>query len=144
VWGPGQEEGKHEVVVRGLADRVFLRGMYKAEDLWAVYDEIDVAIIATTVPEPLGRIPLEAAAAGAPTIGANVGGIPESIRNEVDGLLYEFRDVPDLTRQMRRILEEPGLFERLRRGLSKPVDKWRRAVAIEAACRSVLANPDLD
>jgi D-inositol-3-phosphate glycosyltransferase len=144
VWGPGQEDGEHEVVARGIADRVFLRGMYKTEDLWAVYDEIDAAIIATTVPEPLGRIPLEAAASGAPTIGANVGGIPESIRNEVDGLLYDFRDVADLTRQMRRILEEPGLYERLRKGLAKPVDTWTRAAAIEAACRSVLADPDID
>ena len=56
---------------------------------------------------------------GAPTIGARVGGITESIRDEENGLLYDFRDSAGLTAQMRRVLTEPGLYERLQAGLSR-------------------------
>jgi glycosyltransferase involved in cell wall biosynthesis len=143
VWGPEQETAHEELAKRDLHDRVVFRGMYEGSAVWRAYDEIDVAIIATTVPEPFGRIPIEAAAAGAPTIGARVGGISESISHEVNGLLYDFRDVTDLTRQMRRILDEPGLYESLRKGLSKPVDTRTRGAAIEAAYRTVLATADI-
>ena len=140
VWGPGQEHAERELAERGLLDRVVLRGMYEGSEIWAAYDAVDMAIIATTVPEPFGRIPIEAAACGVPTIGARVGGITESIRHEENGLLYGFRDPADLTRQMRRVLEEPGLYERLSAGLSTPLDTRTRGEATEAAYRSLLAD----
>ncbi len=92
IWGPNLEQGRDEVARRGLEDRVFLRGMYAPNEMWSVYSEIDVALMATTVCEPLGRIPLEAAASGAPTIAPAIGGITETIRDGVDGLLYKFSD----------------------------------------------------
>jgi glycosyltransferase involved in cell wall biosynthesis len=114
--------------------------MYEGTGVWSAYEAIDVAIIPTTVPEPLGLIPIEAAAAGVPTIGARVGGITESIRHEVNGLLHGFRDTADLTRQMRRILDEPGLYETLRTGLSPPADRRETGEAAEAVYRTLLAN----
>jgi glycosyltransferase involved in cell wall biosynthesis len=144
IWGPGQEAADEAVAERDLGDRVVLHGMYEGAGVWAAYALIDVALIPTTVPEPFGRIPLEAAAAGAPTIGARAGGIQESIRHGVNGLLHGFRDVADLTRQMRRMLEEPGLYERLREGLSVPVDTRSRAVAAEDAYLALLADAGIE
>ena len=80
---------------------------------WEVYADIDVALMATTFCEPLGRVPLEAAAASAPTIAPAVGGIVESIRHNVNGLLYRFRDAAGLERQMRTALTESGLVRKL-------------------------------
>jgi glycosyltransferase involved in cell wall biosynthesis len=105
--------------------------MYSPDELWSVYSQIDVALMATTVCEPLGRIPLEAAAAGTTTIAPSIGGIAESIRHGVDGLLYTFRDPRDLERQMQRVLEEPGLVERLINNLSPVVDTRERGEAVE-------------
>jgi glycosyltransferase involved in cell wall biosynthesis len=138
VWGPGQESGQAELVARGLEDRVFLRGLYAPEQRWSVYHDIDVAIMATTVCEPLGRVPLEAAAMGVPTIAPAVGGIPELIRDNVDGLLYQFRDPRDLERQMRRVLEEPNLSERLSANLPAVPDTRSRAAAVEEFYFAVL------
>jgi hypothetical protein len=36
---------------------------------------------------------------------------------EVNGLLFERGDVTDLSRQLKRIVLEPGLLERLRKGI---------------------------
>ena len=139
IWGPGEDDS-HALRERDLQDRVILHGMYEGSAVWHAYDAIDVAIIATTVPEPFGRIPVEAAATGAPAIGARAGGIPESIRHDENGLLYDFRDSADLARQMTRILDEPGLYERLVEGLSPPVDTGDTGAAVEAAYRSLLAD----
>jgi len=100
--------------------------------MWEVYREIDVAVMATTVCEPLGRVPLEAAAAGAPTIAPAVGGIPESIRHGEDGLLYRFLDVEDLERQMRRVLEERDLVLRLIGNVHRPPNTVDQAATLEA------------
>jgi glycosyltransferase involved in cell wall biosynthesis len=138
IWGPGQDKGRNQIGRRDLQDQVVLRGMYQEDEIWGAYEAIDVAIIATTVPEPFGRIPIEAAAAGAPTIGAKVGGIAESIRHEVNGLLYRFRDGADLAGQMRRVLVEPGLYRTLCEGLEPPVDTRNQGAAFEAAYRSLI------
>jgi glycosyltransferase involved in cell wall biosynthesis len=131
VWGPGLDGGREEISKRGLEDRIHLRGMYSSDELWNVYSEIDVALMGTTVCEPLGRIPLEAAASGAPTIAPAIGGITETIRDGIDGLLYKFRDPKDLERKMRQVLEEPGLVERLIGNLRPVLDTRERASAVE-------------
>ena len=100
VWGPGQEAGRATIAARGLEDRVVLRGMFTERDRWTVYQEMDVALMATVVSEPFGRVPQEAAAVGVPTIAPAVGGITEQIRSGVDGLLYRFRDPRDLEARM--------------------------------------------
>jgi len=140
IWGPGQEDSDREIASRNLEDCVFLRGMYRSEEIWRVYSEIDVALMATTVCEPFGRVPIEAASVGVPTIAPAVGGITESIRDDVDGLLYTFRDSDDLKRQMQRVLEEKGLVERLVEGLQPPPEVESMAVAIEEFYLSTLGR----
>jgi glycosyltransferase involved in cell wall biosynthesis len=128
VWGNKSDECIEAIRVRDLEECVKYRGTYQSEELWEVYNEMDVALMATIVAEPFGRVPLEAAAVGAITIAPAVGGITESIRDEVDGLLFQFREAKDLERQMRRILTEEGLFERLQSNL-QPVLDTKDAVA---------------
>jgi glycosyltransferase involved in cell wall biosynthesis len=144
VWGPDQDHGASAVAALGLQDRVFLHGMFRPEHRWDVYANIDVALMATTVCEPLGRVPLEAGAAGAPTIAPAVGGIVESIRHDVNGLLYRFRDAADLERQMHRVLVEPGLVQRLIDNLPAPVDVRDQVGEVEAYYRLLLGGSPYD
>lgn len=131
VWGPGQDRGRDEIASRGLEDCIILRGMYSLDQIWDVYSQIDVAIMATLVCEPFGRVIQEAAAVGAPTIGSKVGGIAEQIRDGVDGLLYEFRNPDDLEAKMRRVLTEPDLLPYLISNLPTVKDTRVMAVAVE-------------
>jgi len=138
IWGPGQEGLPSEIEARGIQERVVLRGTFDREARWSVYQEIDVVVVPTTVAEPATRIPHEAAAAGVPSLASNVGGNPESVG--VNGLLFQFKDVTDLARQMRRLLEEPGLYEGLRDGISRPPDTRTKGAEVEATYRAVLGN----
>lgn len=64
-------------------------------------------------PEPLGRISIEAFAAGTPVIAAAAGGIPEVVTNEHDGLLFEPGNLAQLSELLTRIIDSPGLAKRL-------------------------------
>jgi len=59
---------------------------------------------------------LEAMALGLPVVASRVGGIPEVVTEEENGILVSPRDVEGLARALARLLEDPGL--RLRMGRS--------------------------
>lgn len=141
IWGPPNSAASRELSDRGLENHVHLKGMYESRDMWSRYCEVDVAIVATTVCEPFGLVPLEARAVGAPTIAPAIGGLPESIRDGIDGLLYRFRDAGDLERQMRRIMTEPGLFERLCSQLPPVTDARTRSQLLDDAYTGILDHP---
>jgi len=56
---------------------------------------------------------LEAMSAGIAIIATNVGGNPESIRNEIDGLLVEPKQPAELANALIRLMEDESLRERL-------------------------------
>ena len=59
--------------------------------------------------EGMGRVLLEAAAAGKPRIGSRVGGIPTVICDGVDGLLFEKEDVRQLADCLRSLMSSEEL-----------------------------------
>ena len=59
---------------------------------------------------------VEAIAAGTPVIATAVGGVPEIVRDGVNGLLVEPGDVQALTRAMGSLVSDPDLLARLRHG----------------------------
>jgi glycosyltransferase involved in cell wall biosynthesis len=65
------------------------------------------------VGEPFGRIVAEAMAAGKPIVAVNDSGPAELIRHNIDGLLVPPRSPDSLAASVLRILEDPGLGERL-------------------------------
>jgi glycosyltransferase involved in cell wall biosynthesis len=56
---------------------------------------------------------LEAMASGLPVVASRVGGIPEIVTEEENGLLVAPRDVEGLARALIRLLEDPGLCLRM-------------------------------
>jgi glycosyltransferase involved in cell wall biosynthesis len=77
----------------------------------------------------------ECHAARVPVVGARIGGIPELVRDGIDGLLFEPGDAAALAAALGRLACEPGLLERLQRGIVPPtrfaafVDRLEEAYA---------------
>ena len=63
--------------------------------------------------EGLGTTILDAMAAGVPVVATEVGGIPEIITHDTDGLLAEVGDDETLAHYVLRLANEPDLYERL-------------------------------
>jgi glycosyltransferase involved in cell wall biosynthesis len=63
--------------------------------------------------EAMGRVLVEAMAAGKPRIGARVDGIPTVIEDGIDGLLFESENIDDLANKMDSLMSNQELRTRL-------------------------------
>jgi len=78
---------------------------------------LDALVVPSIWEENSPLVIREAFAAGLPVVASKIGGIPEVIADEVNGLLFEPGNVEDLTRQLRRLIDQPDLLDRLRNGI---------------------------
>jgi glycosyltransferase involved in cell wall biosynthesis len=56
---------------------------------------------------------MEALTTGTPVVTANLGGMPELVQHNMNGLLFEAGNMNDLANQLQRLLDEPGLVAAL-------------------------------
>lgn len=109
-------------LVEGLPNVFFLGGYDKA-DLPRIFSRLD-AIVVPSLFENCPLVVLEAMQAKVPAIASDVGGIPELVRHEKNGLLFRRGDPADLNRMLERLIHEPGLLDALRQGITPPLT-WR-------------------
>jgi glycosyltransferase involved in cell wall biosynthesis len=100
-----------------LAERLGLAGQVRFEgfvdDVAAVLADTDVAVHASTVPEPFGQVVLEAMGAGCTVVVPDQGGPAALVTDGVDGLHYAMGDVDSLAGALRRVAGDAPLRERL-------------------------------
>jgi GT2 family glycosyltransferase/glycosyltransferase involved in cell wall biosynthesis len=106
---------------RSLAHPAITRhGPIAHADVPSVFASLDALVFPSVWEETSGIGAREALAAGVPVIASRIGGIPETVRHDVNGLLFEPGDAADLARQIRRLVDEPGLLDRLADGCDVP------------------------
>jgi len=76
---------------------------------------VDVLVLPSET-ETFGRVLLEAMAVRTPIIATRVGGVPEVITNEENGLLVEYGDEQSLASAILRVIQDALLREYLRNG----------------------------
>lgn len=76
--------------------------------LKAILHEAEVFVF-PSLHEPFGIVALEAWAAGLPVVAARVGGLPDFIVHERNGLLFNPKDGTELTAQITRLLTDNNL-----------------------------------
>ena len=115
VFGEGdiayREELERKSVGLGVAEQVTWHGFLK--DRWHIYSKLDLCVVPSRSPEPLGLSAIEAGFSGLPVIATRRGGLPEVVEHETNGLLVEARRPAELAGAMCRIISDPLLRERL-------------------------------
>src|SRR3954470_18554919 len=94
----------------GMEDRVEFCGTVENRDL--IYEGIDVLVVAS-FDESFGRAILEAFAYAKPVIATEVGGIPEIISDEQNGLLVKPGSPEALAAALHRLVQDPALAMRM-------------------------------
>jgi L-malate glycosyltransferase len=110
--GDGPERPKAEWLARthGVAEDVIFVG--KQNDMSQFLAISDVLLLPSEL-ESFGLVALEAMACEVPVIATRVGGIPEVVRDHVDGFLYDVGDVTSMADGCLRILQKPHVREAL-------------------------------
>jgi len=86
----------------GLADRVVFGGFQM--DVPAVMSALDILVLASTSPEPFGRVLIEAMAAGKPVVATDAGAAREIIEDGVHGLLVPAGEAEAMARAIISLL----------------------------------------
>ena len=114
---PGMEDLRDRLGARarelGVADDIIWAG-HRA-DIPQVMAALDLLVIPSTSPEPLGRSMLEAMACGTPVVAAAHGGPLEVIRDGENGLLFPPNDPAALAVAIIQMAQEPEWRERISR-----------------------------
>lgn len=142
--GPERLHLERMVADFGLGGRVHLLGRADRRLTVSLFKGASFFVLPSVADEGLPLVIPEAMAAGNPVVATHVGGAPEIVHDEENGLLAAPGDVPALAGALRRVASEDGLAERFgqaARGVARAFAWPRIADEYEAVYRSVLAGP---
>jgi glycosyltransferase involved in cell wall biosynthesis len=147
--GPDKGDGSLEAARRlaadlGVADHVEFRAAVAKRDVPNVLASAGDIFLNTADIDNTPVSVLEAMATGLCVVSTRVGGIPYLIDHETNGLLVPPRDPRAMAAAVLRVLDEPGLAERLSRGARRKAERfdwspivlqWRSLLAAAAERR---------
>jgi hypothetical protein len=110
------------------------------EDPNPFYTGCDVVVIPSTVSEGLPMVALEAMQWGVPVIGSNVGGIPEIVREGVNGFLFPPKDAVALADCLQRLWDDTGLLGQMRANAFATIDERFSVENFRSEIRRVVAE----
>jgi glycosyltransferase involved in cell wall biosynthesis len=143
--GPDRTELLRDVDVRGLSHNVFFAGNVDQDTLRGLYRQCD-ALALPSFGEGLPVVLMEAMAMEIPCIATWVAGVPELIRDGVDGLLVPPADAESLARAILRLKSDPALRLRIgqeaRRRVLDGYDVSRNTERLAEVFRRRLGWPD--
>ncbi|MBI2890684.1 MAG: glycosyltransferase family 4 protein [Nitrospirae bacterium] len=117
VVGGGDEA--HLKALKAVARRERIAGSVvfvgHSEDVPRWMSTMDVVVHSPVIPEPFGRVIVEAMACGRPVVAADLGAPSEIITDGWDGYLAPGRDPAGLARWIVRLLDDAELRERMGR-----------------------------
>lgn len=117
VGGTPDECRYFEAELRQLAEQPGLKGRVvftgHVADMAAVYNGLSVVLSASTSPEPLGTMIIEAMTMARPIIAPDHGGAIEMVEDRATGLLFKPGDASDLAANIRLLHGDPQLAARL-------------------------------
>ena len=103
IVGTGPEEGGLRLLAESLKADVVFYGFKTDDALWNLVGEARAVVVPSEWYENAPISILEAYALGKPVIGARIGGIPEMVRNDETGCLFESKNADDLARVLARV-----------------------------------------
>ena len=134
--GKGDDKGEEEVHLRkqvehvGLADKVrFLGWRSDVDEIMGCFD----IFVLPSLNEGMGRVLVEAMAAGLPIVASRVGGIPDLVKDGQNGLLVPAADAPALAKAISDLLAD----KEKRNRMGKAGKKICRAYSAEAMVEKI-------
>ena len=130
--GPERRSLEQRIVDEGLTGHVILEGAVNQDRIPGFLKNADVFALASFA-EGIPVALMEAMAAEIPCVSTMITGIPELIRNEIDGLLVSPSDEEAMAEALRRLMDQPELRRRLgRAGRLRVIDRYNLEKNVKA------------
>lgn len=115
IAGEGTEKAKIEqwIIEHKLQERIQLLGFLNVQELKEYIRKSKFVVAPSIWYENCPYSILETLAMGKPVIGANIGGIPELVKDNENGLIYEYDNVDKLTDKMKQLFSDEKLVKKL-------------------------------
>ena len=112
--GDGSERSRLESMVQDLNISNCVKFAGFQEDIPAFLDKFDIFVL-SSITEGIPVAMLEAMAMGVPIVATGIGGIPEVIQDNVNGLLVECRNPEMLAGAIKQLIDDNSLREKIGR-----------------------------
>ncbi|EKE02903.1 MAG: glycosyl transferase GT4 family protein [uncultured bacterium] len=119
--GP-QKEYLEQIKEKRNLDNVTFLGKLHGEQLNRLVRNSRLVIVPSTWFDNSPNVIFESFALGKPVLAANIGGIPEYIHENIDGLLYKHNDVDELKDKIDLLMSQQSLCEEMGRAARKKVE----------------------
>lgn len=94
------------------------------QNIWPIYDSVDIVVVPSTEPESFGLVATEAMLSKKPVIGSNLGGLKEIIIDDETGFLFENKNDADLLKKLEILVKDSELREKMGEQGFKRVNKF--------------------
>lgn len=106
-------DGKYECELKSLcgdSGKVEFLGRVDSRDF---YPRIDCLVVPSLWPDTFPTVAFESCAAGVPVVASNIGGLPEIVKEGVNGILFNPGDTAQLAGILGRLAGDPSILEHL-------------------------------
>lgn len=107
------EDREYEAELKSLcgdSGRVEFLGRVDSSDF---YPKIDCLVVPSLWPDSFPTVAFESCAAGVPVVASNIGGLPEIVKEGVNGILFNPGDTAQLAGILGRLAGDPSILEHL-------------------------------
>lgn len=133
----GNVSAEYRKVLQRMAGSVnppVFHGRYERSSIAGLLAEAELGIVPSTCEDTLPSTVVEFHALGIPVIGSRIGGIPEMIAHERNGLLFEAGNAEELRSALLRVIAKPDVIDAWRDHLPSEFDPLRCWREFERAC----------
>lgn len=109
--GPEQEEVEQVIKDNKLEDRVKLLGFLNKDEMKETIKNCKFVVVPSIWYENCPYSVIETLCTGKPVIGADIGGIPELVKDKENGFIYQYDDIDELSNKMKTLFEDDKLVK---------------------------------
>jgi len=113
IIGEGREKDNLKKLANNLKVEKAVRFMGKADNVAELYNSMDIFVHTAIVPEPFGRVIIEAMASGLPVISTKIGGPTEIITDSNNGFLVAPNNAKILAEKIIFLLNNKSIREKM-------------------------------
>lgn len=119
IWGKIEDLAFIERIKEDLPRvNIFINGTYERQDMEQILATVDIGIVPSLWPDTAPQVVMDFFSFKIPVLGSRIGGLPEFISHDHNGLLFEPGNTNSFLSCLEQLIEDNGTLERLSKNIT--------------------------